>query len=219
MLFEKEENIKKLPIGILSSDILKKLQLAEKFEPFANTEKIIFAYYDIYGNITHFHIRDPLAKTKQERFKTLKVKEKAEGIFNVRTLLEHPDPFVFIVEGEFDVITPVLVSDFAIPVIATGSVSSIKAKTIKSILEQDKIPILVPDWDCAGGNTLQELILEIQEDLKNKIYIVPEPPYKEDEDRNAITDFDELFRFKQEDEARKIAAQFSFITLHEYEKT
>jgi len=182
---------------------------------------LIFAYRNTQGNIASFKIRaldtEIREKGKLQRedkyIRTAKILS-GPAIFNLKILHEHFAPFVFIVEGEFDVITTTLKSGFYIPIMGLGSRSNFTLESIQAIESFDKRPIVTLDWDQEGQKRLRELIeeKEIQRQAK-KIWVTPNPPA----DVN-VKDFDELFVNSNPAKAREILSQLEIVNLKEYIK-
>lgn len=166
-----------------------------------SSEQLVFIYTNPSGLITQFHLRCP--ETKE--FRTFKITD--SGVLNANYIINPlaQSPIIWIVEGEFDALTPLAnmidgKENTAENIIAIGSTNNLNAKFISYIIRHDRIPVIAMDWDRAGRQAIIGLIDDAKRakiDL-NKIWTVPKSPGYN------VKDFDELFAGRQFDELKYI---------------
>ncbi len=133
-------------------------------------------------------------------------------------------PFVYIVEGEFDVLallakafqvrqSPDLVNTYK--VIGTGGTSGFKPKLIQSLQKVGCIPILIPDADRAGKKTVENLIKKAEEDKNpldlNKVWTANLEEW-------GVKDMDELCRKYDFQEVKAILQQLNLTSLEDLKR-
>ncbi len=177
-----QENLCKLDIALYTKEIFNQLQdgrLKQKLTEIGldkdTREWLVFIYRDLKLRVTSLKFRD-FIKPNTKTIKIIKLGDEL-GYFNTQALYSK-DPFLFLVEGEFDAITTHIVNNNLYPAMALGGTSGFTAEKLKPIFkianDNKKALFVLPDWDEAGYKTLERLVNDF--DIKflehKKIYAV-----------------------------------------------
>ncbi|MHB8568999.1 MAG: AAA family ATPase, partial [Metallibacterium sp.] len=162
---------------------------------------LAFFYENLLGEITQIHLRQLNTKT----FYTHKI-ETDKGFFGLNVLMKSQNHnFLFLVEGEFDMLSPIVISKNAIPVLSVGGSANYDTAMIKIFQELGFAVVLSPDWDRAGEEVLERIIK--QEKGLDKIFRMRIS-------EKGIKDFDELFH--KFPDILSLEGKYEFETLSEY---
>lgn len=190
------------PLDILETK--NNLTLSEKITLYSSYyDCIVFIYRNTNNEITQFNLRQPFS----HNFVSIKILD--NGVFNSIDIIKYGNsPIVWIVEGEFDVLTTeIALQQYHENIIGIGSTSNLSLGLIKFILDCNKIPVISLDYDNAGKAAINKLVLNGNN--MDNVYMASITGYE-------AKDFDELFEDKQIDEVKHIFSTMDIISLKDY---
>ncbi len=129
---------------------------------------LVFAYRNVKNQVVSLKFRNIYIEKGDPKWNKLGIKTikltNENGYFNIQALYSEY-PLVFVVEGEFDAITTMLMTGEWYPTIAVSGTSGFTVENLKPVLKiaasRDKAAFIVPDWDSAGKEALGRFIYSV----------------------------------------------------------